>query len=527
MADYKSGENPFANSSNDIPSGVNPFGEQPQQSAPQPQSAREILEQHMGPSDFTKSFASTPARMLKSGMQMVGAGDYVPEFVSNAAAEGDKSIAGRIAGDVAGTGGIRSAGVGLAQTLQRLNEARGVVPAVARTAEAATYGAGQGAITTPDQQADAAKWGAAGGAGGQMLGRVVGGVVRPTAAAQPLVDAGVALTPGQAAGKGSAMKWLEEQASSLPVAGHAIRNAQGRAVADANVAAAQSVARLVDDKVKLGQPPREAIEQTRELIGKTYDNALEGMTVPGFVPQAYLTATRDAILKDFPMMEKKHFDQMGRYVEQRVSRMVEQNKGVLTGDMLKQIDSEIGQQIRNLRSSTNAADKTAAPAWAELQQAIREVMEQSNATPEQLAQLKTANAAYRQLLALEKSMLPGNDTFTPRRLKATLEKMNIQNTDLNRISRSMSETLPNSVPNSGTAERLLTAGLPALLMGGGAGAQQMGYGELGAGMMAAGALGSRPGARMMTGGYGWQPYAEAAIRALRGAPARPPKGNNE
>ena len=37
MADFKSGENPFANDSNDIPSGVSPFGEQPQQqSASQP-----------------------------------------------------------------------------------------------------------------------------------------------------------------------------------------------------------------------------------------------------------------------------------------------------------------------------------------------------------------------------------------------------------------------------------------------------------------------------------------------------------
>lgn len=135
-----------------------------------PQTAKQTLENTMGASDFTKAFASTPARMLKSGMQMVGAGDYVPDFVSNAAAEGDKSVAGRIAGDVAGTGGIRAGAGALASSLQRLNAARGIVPAAARTAEAATYGAGQGAITTPDDQANAAKWGAAGGAAAPVLG---------------------------------------------------------------------------------------------------------------------------------------------------------------------------------------------------------------------------------------------------------------------------------------------------------------------------------------------------------------------
>ena len=55
-------------------------------------------------------------------------------------------------------------------------------------------------------------------------------------------------------------------------------------------------------------------------------------------------------------------------------------------------------------------------------------MEHAAATPEQNALLSKANAAYRQLLALEKAMLPGNDTFTPRRLKATLERMNIKDT---------------------------------------------------------------------------------------------------
>lgn len=503
-----------------------------QQTAPAPQSARDVLEQHMGPSDFTKAFASTPARILKSGMQMVGAGDYVPGVINEMAAEGDKSMAGRIAGDVAGTGGIKASVGALAQTLQKLNAARGVVPAVARTAEAATYGAGQGAITTPDQQGEAALYGGAGGAGGQMLGRAIGGIVRPSVAAQPLVDAGVALTPGQAAGKGSFMKWAEEQAASLPVAGHAIRNAQGRAVADANVAAAQVVARQVNDKVKLGQPPREAIEQTREAISNAYDEALTGMKAPKTSLNDYMklafNGNKDhgipSIAQD-PTIPPQAKKMLADYMSMKYS----QAPAEIDGRWLKEMDSEVGYRARQLASSPDPLQRAGAPAWQTLQAHLRNLMEE--AAPDNMkGQLGSANQAYRELLALEKSMLPGADTFTPRRLRATLEKMNnskLPGTDLGRMAASMDKTLPNTVPNSGTAERLLTAGLPALLLGGGAGAQSMGYGELGAGMMAAGALGSRPGARMMTGGYGWQPEAAAAIRALRGAPVRPSRQDDE
>ena len=502
--------NPFAEDADNFKG--DPFAAAP---APaQPQSARDVLEQHMGASDFTKSFASTPYRILKSGMQMVGAGDYVPGVVNEMAAEGDKSLAGRIAGDVAGTGGIRTAGVGLAQTLQRLNEARGVVPAVARTAEAATYGAGQGAITSPDQQAEAAKWGAAGGAGGQVLGRLFGGMVRPTAEARVLMDRGVALTPGQAAGPGTFLNKAEQWATSNPVASHFVTNAQRRSLEEANVAAAQTVQNMVENNVRLGRPPREAIEQTRESISNAYTQALEGVSVPLANTANAMQDLLPTIARDHPMIPASEIEQAGRYIQGRFRGLWDGGVRDLTGDQIKQIDSEIGQHIRDLAKSTNAADKTAVPLWRDLQQEVRNRIV-GGIPIEQGAQLHQANAAYRQLLTLEKAMLPGNDVFTPRRLKMTLEKMNngrMPDSDLGRVSQAMSATLPNNVPNSGTAERLIANALPAMLIGGGAGAQGMGLETLGTGMMAAGALGSRPGARFMTGGLPMQQLTAEALR---------------
>ena len=405
----------------------------------------------MGPSDFTKSFASTPARMLKSGMQMVGAGDYVPEFVSNAAAEGDKSVLGRIAGDVAGTGGIRAGAGALANALQRLNQARGVVPAVARTAEAATYGAGQGAITSPDQQAEAAKWGAAGGAGGQVLGRAFGGIVRPTAEARTLMDRGVALTPGQAAGPGTFINKAEQWATSNPVASHFVTNAQRRSLEEANVAAAQSVRNMVGEGTRLGRPPREAIEQTREAISNAYTQALEGVSVPLANTANAMQDLLPTIARDHPMIPASEIEQAGRYIQGRFRGLWDGGVRDLTGDQIKQIDSEIGQHIRDLAKSTNAADKTAVPTVARSPAGSTRTVSSAASPSSQGAQLHQANAAYRELLTLEKAMLPGNDVFTPRRLKMTLEKMNngrMPDSDLGRVSQAMSATLPNNVPNS-------------------------------------------------------------------------------
>lgn len=360
------------------------------------------------------------------------------------------------------------------------------------------------------------------GAAGHALARTVGGLVRPTPEARVLMDRGVALTPGQAAGVGSLTNRLEQNFSSLPVASHFISNAQRRAVEEANVAAAQTVANVVDNKLKLGLPPREAIEQTRDAISKTYDNALEGMFVPTDHMRHELTTIIPTLVDEHPMLPVKDLKQMERYIKQRLDPIWERGVEQLDGSQLKQIDSEIGQQVRRLRTSPNAADKTAAPAWADLQQSVREIMAQGAQSSEHTAQLQSANAAYRQLLAIEKSMLAGSEHFTPRQLRRTLDnaKSPIRETELNKVADAMQATLPNTVPNSGTTERLLMTGLPAMLGLSGAGATSMGYDTLGAGLIAAGALGSRPGARFLTGGYGVQPYAESVVNALRrGIPA--------
>lgn len=394
----------------------------------------------------------------------------------------------------------------------------------------AAYAGGlQGALSPvaadADFAAEKAQQAGLGAAGGAILSKALRGI-NATPEARSLMDQGVTLTPGQAAGAGSFVKKAEEYLGTLPIASHFIKGAQNRAVEDANVAAVQTVRNMVGEGVKLGKPPREAIEQTREAISNAYTQALEGVSVPLANTANAMQDLLPTIARDHPMIPASEIEQAGRYIQGRFRGLWDGGVRDLTGDQIKQIDSEIGQHIRDLAKSTNAADKTAVPLWRDLQQEVRNRIV-GGIPIEQGAQLHQANAAYRQLLMLENAMLPGNDVFTPRRLKMTLERMNknqTPNTELGKISQAMSATLPNQVPSSGTAERLLVGGLPALLMGGGAGAHEAGYGTLGTGMMAAGALGSRPGARIMTGRNFAQkalaPYddqlAATTIAALRG-----------
>ena len=370
-----------------------------------------------------------------------------------------------------------------------------------------------GAVEAPEgETAKGAAKGAAFGTVGKVLSKTLGGLVTPTAEARTLMDKGVALTPGQAAGAGTFAKRAEEWAASNPISGTPIRGAQRRAVEDANIAATQTVADRVSQSVKLGRPPREAIEQTRDLVGKTYDEALQGMTVPGFVPETWMRSTIGKVTGDHPMIEQSQVNAMGRFVTHRLEQSIKNAGGSLSGPQLKVLDSELGSHIRRLQSSTNAADKTAAPAWRDLQQSLREVMELAQGDPAKVTQLKAANVAYRELLALERSLLPGAQQFTPRQLQRNLDKMGINNAELRTVGNAMEKTLPNSVPDSGTAERLIANSLPALLMGGGAGAQEMGWDTVGTGMIAAGALGTRPGARFLTGGVPGQAMLSAALR---------------
>jgi hypothetical protein len=493
MADtFAPGQDPFAE---DIPAGQDPF-------AP---TGRKV-------GDLTGTMAYDLARGAKHaldraayGLEGAVTGSITPQHQAELEAGKPSTVAGqvgRFAGDVALSAPLAARTA--AMTVQALRGAPAIVRGAGLLAADAASGAAYGGLTTPEDRASGATAGAIGGAGGrvlgQTLGRVAGGIVRPTPSARTLTDAGVALTPGQASGAGSGLKRVEELATSNPITAAMVRPAQRRAVDDANTAAADAVARVVGQRIEMGTPPREAIAQVRDLVSQHYTQALAPLRVSRAALQSQLETALPGIAGKNPMMPEEGARLLARFATHRVGRLPQD---VLTGQELKALDTELGEAIRAL-SSGGGADRLTAAAARDLQDQLRFLMERAAPDDATAQALTQANGAWRQLLALEGALPAGAPAFTPRQLARSLERRGITGQPINQLADAMQETLPNVVPDSGTPERLIGAAM----MGGG-GLATMGVPGLAAGL----ALGTRPGARALTGTLAGQQALADALRA--------------
>lgn len=447
---------------------------------------------------------------------------------------GGMGMAGQIAGDVAMAGvplgavdkvmrGSRLVKALAASRSPVVAAAGAFAPAAADVAASALYGG----ATTPEDRGTAAAWGAGGAAGGRVLGKALGGAARPAGGlsedAQRMVNAGVPITPGMARGAGSLTGRTEEMLASNPLLGASIVPARRRAVEEAQVAlvnsALQDLPADVGKAITRGTPAREAIDLGFERASAAFQDALEG----GAIKAADSTLLGDLgmhnAIADTPMLTRRHAGELRRYVTEATERLAKHGDTVPATE-LKQVDAEIGAFARKLEKSLDPRDKVAAHAWRQFQGEWRnQVIKEALTSETKRSTLDAANRAWRELLTLDKA-LGGFDTMRPGRTVAKLADANIAgDRPVHALAKSMKATLPNTVPNSGTAERVIAAMSPFALAGGGYGAQQY-LGDpfyLGSMALATGAAMSRPGTKALTGQYGWQAGARSAMPAVSAA----------
>ena len=122
-------------------------------------------------------------------------------------------------------------GVGGQVLNKALSGAGRFAPAIADIAA----NAGWSAATAPENRGMAGLAGGAGAAGGRVLNRALGGVVRPSEAAALPLATGARMTPGQAGEgiMGGAARAYENVMSKPLISGHFIREAQKRGLRDA------------------------------------------------------------------------------------------------------------------------------------------------------------------------------------------------------------------------------------------------------------------------------------------------------
>jgi hypothetical protein len=343
------------------------------------------------------------------------------------------------------------------------------------------YGAGAGAGAADDgnRLAGAATGGAAGLAGslaGQGLtsaaGRVVGGVSDPSV--RYVASNQTPLTLGQAVGNsgklGAAVKGVEDRLSGLPVVGDMVNARRAEGVRSMNSKAFDKALRPIDESVgeKVGE---EAVAEANDLVSAAFTRALSGKVAQvdrPFVGQA--TAAMNAVRKIPRVGEEvaQQIDSLGIFDPANMALSGE-NMQTLLGS-LRQIrqayrGDPLGHQINN--------------AVKGIEKAVEGMFERQ--LPEVIPEYRKAKEAYRRLSTLADAVNRAKSSegvFTPGQL-GMADRANSKKFDgamaaasgrspFHDFQRAYQNVLPNRVPDSGTAGRLLVPG--ALLAGGGAGA---------------------------------------------------------
>lgn len=414
-----------------------------------------------------------------------------------------------------------------------VTKATAAAPLLARTLSQLGFGAGYGALTSPEDRTGGAVAGGVGAGVGMGVNRVLGGVAKPfvTKDAQALMDQGIQPTLGQSLG--GAVNQAEQKLKSVYGVGDVIRGARNRAVDEFNEKAIQTA---VPGAKGFGD---EALVAAREALGKQYDDVLSKLPKITMDKGAIVSAASQAA--GDPALGLSN--QSKKYIQDYVGKNLIGRSQDVTGETAKRVESDLLKVITRLRGSADSEQRGIADALSKVHDAWRTSLAQTAdaVQPGAGKQLGEANAAWRAFSALDRAGgYRGNQNlatgevagrFTPNSLRRSIEASDVsQNNNitralrggnspferLNTLTRQGEKVLGESVPDSGTAGRMLVTGL---LGAGGSMAGVDPTSALGAAALAVPAY-SRTGTKFLT--QGLTPAYESAIKALslRGVPTQ-------
>lgn len=343
----------------------------------------------------------------------------------------------------------------------------------ARIALGATAGAGFNALTPVtsgdfgEEKRSQIKTGAAFGAAFPIVGAAVSRVVSPKASVNPNVAAlrkeGITPTAGQILG-GAASR-TEEKLTSVPLVGDAIRNAQTRAVGQLNRAVANRALAPVGQKLPEGMAGREAVEFVGEQLGKQYDDLLPSLTVKADKQFAQEVNSLRSMVRN-GSMDPKYAKAFDRYMQTNVlNKFKGQNS--LTGQTVKDIESDLGSTIARYAKSQDPDAQLYADALKEVQSNLRGLVSRSN--PQAGDKLRAVNTGYANFKRLQRaaSAVGGDEgVFSAAQLQSAVKALDRSKDKaafargsalLQDLSDPARAVLGSKVPNSGTADRGLLA----------------------------------------------------------------------
>jgi hypothetical protein len=318
-------------------------------------------------------------------------------------------------------------------------------------------GAGAGAATAPLAGA---------------LARFVSPRASTNANVQTLLDEGVGLTPGQMGG--GVVKSLEDKAISVPLLGSIVSNAQRRGTEDLNrVAINRALAPIGQELPRDIAVGRAGVDFAQEALDNAYGALLPQLTVR--VDQQFGNEVGN-VLRSTALRQELRQELQDTVAERVLNRF---NNGVMDGQTMKEVESELGVLARDAMSSKEAGIRTMGTGLREIQRNLRELVERSN--PQHAGELQAINRGYANMAVIDRAAGGAGaveGVFSPNQLASAVRQNNqtvrkrgyaAGNALMQDLSDPAKALMPSSVANSGTADRLLAAGGWGALAGGGAG----------------------------------------------------------
>lgn len=362
----------------------------------------------------------------------------------------------------------RALGAGIPTTAAAIATGGATAPATipAAVGQGALWGGAGGALT-PVQEGDfwSKKAGqvASGAAAGGTIGggfKVLGNLVSPVidAAQQKLVDAGLKLTPGQILGGG--WKRIEDAATSIPIVGDFIKNAQRGSFESLSTAAINKSLEPIGVKLPQGVTGREAIQFADDAISKFYDTTLKRIGALQFDQQLPQDISK---LSALVPQNKQIQEQVVNTIKAEVLNRFDK-KGVMTAEGFKAAESNLGNLARQYSTSNDADQRMMGAALGEARNILRQWLQRA-APPGEAANVQAANTAFAAFLRPQRaaSMVGAESgVFTPEQLQNAVRALDSSKRDkafargealMQDLSEPAKNVMGNKVPDSGTPFR--------------------------------------------------------------------------
>lgn len=354
----------------------------------------------------------------------------------------------------------------------------GMAPGLARGMVADTaYGAAQGAGAADNgsRVGGALQGGTAALAGnvaGNALTAGVGRIVGPTGSnMNALYEAGVRPTLGQRVVDkgviGRAVNATEEALQSVPILGSAVSGARQEARDQFQIGAFNEALKEVGEQLPKGMKPGTAPNAyAQKTFDRIYAEARTGMVMRG---DDELVADMDALDQQIATLAEPSAKRFNAIFKNVVERRAKNGGGEIAGKEYKSMVSDLGKQIRAIRSNPSG-DMELASALQDLQGTLENAARR-HSDPDAVALLDKADAGYAKLVRIEDAASrAGGDagTFTPNQFDKAVQKQEggvrskayLRGDALMQDYADQGRNLMDRVPNSGTPERtMIAAGL--------------------------------------------------------------------